>query len=188
MTEDTEDASDPEDTTDETDALTFEEMMEFGTERVADEMGRFEGDVPNHAAKLLTARTTDLLQTLSNIDMRRAHEEAPDPEDEEVKTAVEEDLVDILLAVSAVKYEFDVDIADAFEERMEFVADYKAMQKAMKDAETSEEAQEAIEAHMGEMAEGEMPMDGMQMQGGIEPGDNVDNEDYDHEQEDRSYA
>jgi predicted RNase H-like HicB family nuclease len=180
---DPEDASASEDTTeDETEALTFEEMMEFGTDRVEDETSEFEGNVPNHAAELLTARATDLLQTLSNIDMRRAHEEAPDPEDEEVKAAVEEDLVDILLAVSAVKYEFDLDIAAAFEKRMEFVADFQAMQEAMADAETPEEAQEAIEEHMGEMSEGgmPMPMDAMQMGGGgPEPGDNVDKEDYD---------
>lgn len=178
---DPENASASEDTTEEAEALTFEEMMAFGTDRVEDETSEFEGEVPNHAAELLTARATDLLQTLSNIDMRRAHEETPDPEEEEVRAAVEEDLVDILLAVSAVKYEFDLDIAQAFRNRMEFVSDYKAMQEAMAEAETPEEAQEAIDAHMGEMAEGgmPMPMDAMQMDGGPEPGDNVDKEDYD---------
>jgi len=164
------------------DELTFEEMMEFGEQRVESETAEFSGDIPNHAARLLAKYASDLLQTITNIEIQEANEDAPDPTDEQVESSVAKDLVDIVLAVSAVKHEYDVDIATAFEEHMEFVQDYRAMEEAMEDVETQEEMIEVFEEHMSEHAEGN-PM-AEKMGGGmggppVEPGDNVDKDDYD---------
>lgn len=163
--------------------LTFAEMMEFGEGRIENETAEFDGDIPNHAARMLTAYATDLLQTLTNIEIQRANEKSPDPTDKQVESAVADDLVDILLAVSAVKHEYDVDIVTAFEKNMEFVQDYRALEKVMEDAETQEEMIEAFEEHMGDHAEGN-PMAQMMGGGGmggppVEPGDNVDDDEYD---------
>jgi len=169
-------------------AIEFFEMMEFAAGEVADEADSFEGDVPNHAGRLLSANVANLLQTITNIEMARAAENAPDPEDDQVTQAIEEDAVDILLALGALRYEYDLDLAAAFEERMEFIEDYKALEDALEDAETREEAMDAFDEHMDEDAEMPMPMGGMGGGGGIEAGVNVDAEDYDHEETDKSFA
>lgn len=163
--------------------LTFAEMMEFGEGRIENETAEFDGDIPNHAARMLTAYATDLLQTLTNIEIQRANEKASDPTDEQIESAVADDLVDILLAISAVKHEYDVDIVTAFEKNMEFVQDYRALEEVMEDAETQEDMIAAFEEHMGDHAEGN-PMAQMMGSGGmgdppVEPGDNVDDDEYD---------
>jgi len=160
-------------------SLTFDEIMEFGGERVEDEIEEFDGDVPDHTPQMLVSRATDLLQTLANFKMSRAHNEVPDPGDGEMKTAIEDDIVDVLMAISAVKDEHDLDIVSAFEEHMEFVRSYNSMQEDLQNAESSEDELEAVEEHMGDIenAPVEMPIDGMG--DGIEPGDNVDADEYD---------
>ena len=159
------------------DELTFAEFMAFGTDRVEDEIGNFDGDVPKHSVPLTVDRASDLLQALANFDMFEANEEADDPTEAEKQHTLEEGVVDLLLAISAIKYEYDLDIEAAIEDRMQFVADFEAMQEAMQSAESNAEVQEAIEEHMAEHAD---EMEGMPMNpSAVEVGENVDADDYD---------
>lgn len=156
--------------------LTFEAMMDFAVGRVEDEAENFEGDLPNHAARLLSLDASELLEFVMEHEIAQAHEEVPTEEhDEHVTEAIEEQVVQILMTIGALKYEYDLDIETAFEERMEFVADYDAFESAMEDVETQTEAAEAFEEHMSDHAE-ENPMVGND---GVEAGTNVDNDDYD---------
>lgn len=179
--------------TDEDSEVTLAEAVEFAREMAADETESFKGDVPRHAPGLLAARGTDLVQTVTNIEMAKASERAEDPSEEQVQNAVVEDAVDILLGLGALAYEYDIDIVSAFEERQELVADYKAFEEAMEDVETQEEAIEVVDEYMtDELSE----VLGGGMGGGgalsgatpIQPGDNVDDEEYEHEETDKSFA
>lgn len=171
--------------------VTLAEAVEFAREMAADETEAFQGDVPRHAPGLLAARGTDLVQTVTNIEMAKASERAEDPTDEQVQNAVVEDAVDILLGLGALVYEYDIDIVSAFEERMQLVEDYKAFENAMEDVETREEAIEVVDEHMTEelsqVIGGGMgnPLEGATP---IQPGDNVDSEEYEHEETDKSFA
>lgn len=179
--------------TDDTDSedVTLAEAVEFAREMAADETESFEGDVPRHAPGLLAARGTDLVQTVTNIEMAKASERAEDPSDEQVQNAVVEDAVDILLGLGALVYEYDIDIVSAFEERMQLVEDYKAFENAMQDVETREEAIEVVDEHMTEELSQVIgggagnPLEGATP---IQPGDNVDSEEYEHEETDKSFA
>lgn len=166
MTDDTSEGEETE--------IEFSEMMEFAAGQVEGEADAFDGDVPKHAGKLIAARATDLLQTLTNFQMNEAREGIEDPDDEKMRGAIEDDAVNILLAIGALTYEYDLDLAEAFAERMAFIKDYKKMEEALQNAETEEEAMEALDEHLPEDAE--MPMQGGN---GLEPGQNVDAEGYD---------
>lgn len=171
--------------------VTLEEAIDFAQDMAETEVEDFEGDVPNHAPALLAARATDLGQTLTNIEMAKASERAEDPTDEQVKQAVVEDAIDIFLALGALQYEYDIDLVDAFEDRRQLVADYRAFEEAMDGTETKEEAIEAVDEHMtdelSEVIGGGVgsPLDGATP---ITPGENVDGEEYDHEETDKSFA
>jgi len=166
-----------------TESITFESIMDFATEQVAEEADEFAGDIPNHAGTLLNQRATEVLGTLTNIQVARAHEGADDPTDEEVRDALAEDAVDILLALGALKYEYDLDIEGAFEARREQVI-------AMQNADSMEELMEAM-MEAQDIDPEEMPMPVPMAPGeagdGPEPGDNVDSEDYDPEDRDRPF-
>jgi hypothetical protein len=170
--------------------VTLEELLEFSEERIDTETEGFEGDIPQHAARMLAAYSTDLLQTLSNIEVQEAREDVDDPSDEYISEAVADDLVNVLMAVLATAHEHDVDLVDAVAEHIEFVRDYHAMHEALQDAETKDEAAEAFDEHMGDHAEANPIAEAQETMDmtGIEPGDNVDDEDYEHDHEDRSYA
>lgn len=158
------------------DALTVDEMMEFVAGEVKREEDDVDGDVPNHAAKMIASRATDLLQTLTNIEMAEIREGVEDPSEEDVRSAVEEDAVDILLSIGALQHEYDLDLASAFADRMDFIEDYKAFEDAVDDAETQEEVMEAFDEYTPEDADPPMGMGGA---GGVEVGQNVDADDYD---------
>jgi hypothetical protein len=172
------------DETETEDALTFAEMMDFAAERVADEIEDFPGEVPNHAPSLLVADMGNLHGTVMNIQMAEANEEMDDPEDEAIANALEEDVVDILLALGALAAEYDLDVASAFEERKEMMENHAALEDALSEAETEEEQMAALEEHMDEDALAQM-MGGMGMTPPPEPGDDVTADDYDPEDPDR---
>jgi hypothetical protein len=176
MTDDNTDAEDEEQ------AVTLNDAIDFASDRAGEESDGFEGDVPNHAGRLLAKRAADLGATITNIQMARANENAPDIEDEGVAEALSEDAVDIIMALGALDHEYGLDIAGKFEERMELISAYKDFTDAVEDAETQEDIMEAVDEHMTE--ELEQTMGGGQPMGQaptIEPGDNVDAEEYEHE-------
>lgn len=166
-------------TDDSDDAVTLAEMLSFSADQVDQEVDTFDGDVPKHAARLLTGNAADLQRTIVNIEMARANESQHDPSDEHVKEALEEDAVDVLLSVGALAHEYDLDLATAFSERMEFIEDYQNLKEALEDAETREEKLDAFDEHMDESAE--------ELMQGVEAGTNVDSEDYDPDNVDKSF-
>ena len=98
--------------------------------------------------------------------------------------------MDIFLALGALTYEYDIDLSEAFEERQQLVHDYEAFEEAVDDAETEQEVVEAVDEYMTEELE-QMMGGQMSALGGatpLEPGDNVDAEDYEHDEKDRSFA
>lgn len=184
-------AEDNDDTT-EAEAMTFAEMMEFAAERVEAETEEFPGDVPNHASSLLVADIGALHSTLMNIQMAENSEEMPDPEDDAVSTALAEDAVDIIMALGALSHEYGLDIAQAFEERIETIEAHEQLEAALDGAESQEEMMQAMEENLGEEAMEEMMggmMGGAMGGGGMapppEPGDDVSEDDYDPEDPDR---
>jgi NTP pyrophosphatase (non-canonical NTP hydrolase) len=170
--------------------ITLAELLEFSEERIENETEGFQGDIPDHGARMIASYSTDLLQTLSTIEVQEAREDVDDPTDEYISEAVADDLVNVLMAVMATALEHDVDLGEAAEEHVEFVRDYHEMHEALADVETQDEAAEVFDEHMGDhaeanpIAEAEQAMD----MTSIEPGDNVDDDEYDHDREDKSYA
>lgn len=157
------------------DDLTFEEMMDFAVSRVEDEDAQFDGDLPNHAARLLSLDASELLEFVMEHEIAQAHEGVPTEEHgERVTEAVEEQVVQILMTIGALKYEYDLDIESAFKEHMEFVEDYEKFEDDIEDMDGQAEIAEAFDEHMSEHAD-ENPI----RQGGVSPGDNVDSDDYD---------
>jgi hypothetical protein len=108
-----------DDETDDTTELSFSEVMDFAVEQTEEEASEFPGDVPNHAGALLNERASELLQTLANVQITRAHEDLDDPTDEEITEALAQDAIDIILALGTLKYEYDLDIVEAFQTRKE---------------------------------------------------------------------
>lgn len=162
--------------------MDIEEVLDFASSAVEDEADDFDGDVPDHSARLIVSRATDLLQTTTNIDMAQASDAQDDPSDESITGALEEDAVDILLALGALQFEYDLDIATAFEERAQLIEDYMEFEAAVEDVETEEAAMEAFDEHMAHHMDEDLDM------GGVHAGMNVDSEDYDHDETDRSFA
>lgn len=168
--------------------VTLAKAIEFASERAGEEVESFEGDVPEHAAGLVVSRASNLLSTTTNVKMAEANEQAPDVEAEDISKALAEDVVDIIMALGALDYEYDLDIAGTFEERMELIEAYKDFNDAIEDAESQEEMMNAVDEHMTEELE-EVMGGGMGQPMGSSPdiGDNVDAEDYDHAETERSY-
>lgn len=173
---------------DDTDIVDFEELFQFAADRAAGEDDDFDGSVPHHADRLIVSTAADLQKTLVNVEMTEASETADDPNEDAVRSALEEDVVDIMLAIGALKYEHDLDIATAFEERIEFMKEFREFEEAMREADDDEEQMEVMDELMTDEIAEHMGHGMMAAGGGVQPGDNVDNDDYDHDEEGRAYA
>ena len=141
--------------------LTFAEMMKFVDEKVAHEDDNFEGEIPNHGAELLVNTASDLLQTLVNCRVAEAEDTDYEPDKQKMLT---KDAVDVLLALGSLRSEYDLNIAEAFEERMSDINKYEQLEEAMENAETVDERMEVLDEHLDEdeianmMAGGQNPM------------------------------
>lgn len=170
--------------------ITLHEAIEFAIGRVENEVEEFDGDVPNHAPSLLVSDIGALHGTMMNIQMAENANQMEDPDDDAIASALESDAVDILLALGALAKEYNLDIASAFEERVETIEAHDAMEAALEDANSQEDMMEVMEEHLGE-EEMEQMMGGAMgaMGGGMtpppEPGDDVSDDDYDPEDPDR---
>lgn len=166
--------------TDESTELSFGDVMAFGVEQSEMEADDFPGDVPNHAGTLLSQRVSELLQTLANVQITRAHEEIENPDDEEISEAIAQDAVDILLALGTLKHEYGLDIESAFEARKEQIEMFQSV----------DSQQELMQAMMeSEAIDGdELPiaMPGAE-ETQPEPGDDVTDDDYDSDDPDRTF-
>lgn len=175
---------------DETNDLTVAEAFEFFAERSATEEQNFadenETDIPDHAEVLVADSATDLLKTVTSIEMAfEMADEGEDVAEDAMSDNLAEGVVDLLAAVGTLKHERGIDIAAAVEERIEFIKDYEAFEEAMEQAETEEEHMEAMDEYLTDELADEMGM-GQQM-GGPTVGQNVDNEDYDHDEVGRTF-
>lgn len=161
-----------QDASDESTETTLADALDWATTRVADEEDNFPGDMPNHAGTLLAKRAMEVLTTLTNIQTMRAHEEQEDPTDEEVREALAENAVDIFLGLGALQYEYDLDIADAFEARQEQI-------EMFEEADSMEELIEAVMASQN-LDKDDLPMPIPMQPGGEEGADMHDPDDPDH--------
>jgi hypothetical protein len=172
---------------DESTDITVAEAFEFFAERSAQEEETFieenDTDFPDHAEALVADSATDVLKTVTSIDM--AYDMADDEEsvaEDEMAENLAESVVDLIASIGTLKHERDIDIADAIEQRMSFIRDVETFEEAMKDAETEEEKIEAMDEHLTEELE-----EAMGITQPTEVGDNVDADEYDHEGVGRSF-
>ena len=158
----------------------FSTAMEFAEAQVESEADEFAGELPMHSDRLVVSCAADLSQTVTNVKMRQASEVADDMDDEEIREAIKPNVVDLLMALGAVKYEYGLDVAAALEERVEFIEDFKTFESAMQDADSEQEMVEAIDEHMDdEIRE--------QFDTTPQPGENVDADDYEPEDADKAF-
>lgn len=174
------------------DDVTVAEAFEFFAERSATEEQNFadenEKNIPDHAEALVADSATDLLKTVTSIDMAfEMADEGEDVAEEAMAENLAESVVDLLAAVGTLKHERDIDIATAVEERMDFIRDFEAFEEAMENAETEEEHMDAMDEYLTDEIADEMGMAAPDQMGGPTIGDNVDNEDYDHDEVGRSF-
>lgn len=172
---------------DETTDVTVAEAFEFFAGRSAQEEETFIEEngknFPDHGEALVADSATDLLKTVTSIDMAYDMAEEDDTvAEDEMAENLAESVVDLIAAIGTLKHERDIDIAAAVEERMSFIEDVEAFEEAMSDAETEDEKIEAMDEHLTEELE-----EAMGITQPTEVGDNVDNDDYDHEGVGRSF-
>lgn len=178
--------------------LGFAEAMTFLSDRVAAEESEYEHDVPDHAPSLVVSEASNLLQTATSIQMARqmdaegadsTEDGEDDGLDEEGMTeSLEDDVVNIITALAALKHEEGLDIAGAVEDRMAFIEDYKEFEEAMQNADDREEQMEVMDELMTDEIADELGMGPQQMDGGGPTiGENVDRDDYDHDDEGKGF-
>lgn len=141
-----------EDDTDE-ESMTLTEAFDFAAQRAAEEVEGFDGEVPQHAGRLLGSRVGELQKDITNIGMVEASEKAETYSDEEVADIIGGSVADVLMAIGALQYEYDLNLGEVFRERVQAIKDYKAFEEAMENAEDQEEAIAAMNEHMTERVE-----------------------------------
>lgn len=167
--------------------LTVQEALQFFAERAEEADDQFAGEngneVPDHGEELVIDKAAALLRTSTSINM--AEEMANDEDNlaaDEMEGDLLEALVDLFEAIGVVKYERDVDVAAAIEERIEYVEQYMAFADAMEEADTKEEERAVVEEHMTEGMEEDLLLNS-----GVEIGDNMDGDDYNHDGTDKAF-
>lgn len=148
---------------DDTTDVTVAEAFEFFADRSATEEENFaeenEADIPDHAEVLVADSATDLLKTVTSIEMAfEMADEGEDVAEDAMADSLAEGVVDLLAAVGTLKHERDIDIAAAVEERIEFIRDYEAFEQAMQDADDEEEKVETMDEYLTEELADEMGM------------------------------
>jgi hypothetical protein len=175
-----------DETTNSEDAVSFNDAMDFLSERIQQEEAQFDEEVPDHAPALIVDEATALLQTATSIEM--AHEmagEDDDVDEDGMMEALEEDAVNVITALAALQYEHGLDIATAVEDRMDFIEDYREFENAMEDAEGRDEQMEVMDELLTDEIAEELGMGEM----GEAPkiGESVDREGYDHDEEGKGF-
>lgn len=153
------------------DDLTFAEMMDVATDKIEDEYEEYNGTPPNHSIRMLAVRAADVLDVSTSVDVGGADEDVEAFTDEEEREVITESIIDVLLTIGAVKYEYNLDIESAFREQMEQIEAYiesDSMEEFLEETMTEEELEELMD--------------------GVDTGDNVDDDEYDPDGVDRSYA
>lgn len=175
--------------TDETDDLTVEALFDFysdQTEVEADQFREHEGidEIPQHAETLVMEDATELLKTVTSMEM--AYEMADDEDDvaeEEVTEDVAHQTAVLIGTIGKFAHERDVDVVGAIKDRIDFITDYQDFVEAMNEAEGEDERFEAVDEYLTDELAEEL---GVQM-GGTSVGDNVDREDYEPSGVDRTF-
>jgi hypothetical protein len=157
-------------------------MMDFAIGRIDRETEGFEGEIPEHGARLIAYVAGDPAQTVARAEMADAHDGVDDADPEEVATALEEDVVEILLKIAVLKKEHDLDIESAFGRRIETVEAFAEMQERLADAESDSEKREIIAEYVDKLDKEQFESMPVQtpdnMAQGVEAGTNVDAEGY----------
>jgi len=114
--------------------------------------------------------------------MRDAHTEVEGPDGDERASMIEESVVDIVISLASLEYEYDIDIATALEERIELTQSVTAFENEVDEDMSIDEMEAIAENHFDDEQ-----VEAMFSMGGVDVGDNVDRDDYDAEGEDRAY-
>lgn len=130
------------------------EVLEFGAEQAADEQDEFDGDLPEHGDSMLLLAATDVMEAAMRLNIAEGinvdedEQEQFEAHQDGLQDAMADSIVDVLLALGSIVYEYDVDtdeVAETFEDRVEFMAAYEQYEDAVADAESHEEVMTAID-------------------------------------------
>jgi hypothetical protein len=156
--------------------LTVEELFDFISDEAESAADEYDGEVPNHAASVLLSRVDDLHTTMRNIEMAEMIDGIDDPTDEEITQSIRDEVVNIVLSIGGLEYEYDLDLATAIDERLELIESVNAFEAAADEADSKEEMMEAMDEHLSDELAEEM------QRGDVAIGDNVDADDYEGDQ------
>ena len=118
--------------TNEGETLSFSEVIDFAVGEAEHGEEQFDGELPQHSGELVVREASDLLKTITQIDFTIADETKEDYSDEEISGSLSNDVVDLIMAIGAVKHEYDLDIEGAVQTRMTII-------EARKNSETQQE-------------------------------------------------
>lgn len=168
--------------------VTLQEAMDFAAEMAEMEADEFDGPVPEHAAGLLVGRAADIVSLQQKFDMADASEAADGFDAETEADEMAKRVVSLLLGLGTLQFEYDdLDIAGKFEERKQLVEEVKAFKQAMEDADGEEEVQAVMDEYLTDRVAEWMERQ-QRAPSKVQVGQNVDDEDYDHDRRDRDVA
>jgi len=165
------------------DNITWNEMVTFMTDEVAEHVEEIDHDYQNHGLRELADMATVPLKLSIDNDFVSAHTD--DDTTESFEHELEGALVEVLFAIGTIAYEYDVDIEDAFKQRREIMKSVSDFREATADADSEAAIRAAMDEHLTDEMQAAMDM---QMGMGVDVGENVDDDEYDHDGTDRSYA
>jgi hypothetical protein len=163
----------------------FSELLDTAEDIVAetetDFVDEYDTELPNHGYEVLMDNAASVGSTLVDI---RTSEAADMDVDGDVKTArLEDDIVDVLLAVATITHEHDLAVAEAFEERLSMMGEWTAFQTAMKEMDDPDEddIRDAMDEHLSDETKERF------MENNVGAGTNVDVDGYDHDRTGAAY-
>lgn len=144
------------------DDTTLREMVEWFEGRIEDEEESFPGDLPDQGIESAVTTAAEYERIRKRAEVFEANEEEDtNGLDEQLRSAIEQQTLELLACIVTIADEWDFDIVRAFETQ-------RAQVEALESAESMEELQEAISEA------------GMDIQvGHNQPGDDVSADDYD---------
>lgn len=131
--------------------MTFAHIVELAAEGATRQRDEFDGEMPDQSDRLLVARVADLADTIRDIEHRRASE-SYDEDEETIATLIESAAVDIILATGTLETEYDIDLVEAVEERVEFIEEYHEVRDMLEGAETDAERREILSEELDLLA------------------------------------
>jgi hypothetical protein len=170
------------------DEPTLTDVLDFAQDVIERESDDFSGDVPDHSLRLLAYRAAEPLRTKTDVEMANelSDDEGEIAANEDIFVdELEEQIVEVLFAIATIQTEYDVDIVSAYQDRRESIENVMAFEDELDEDADPEDVRAAMDEHLSDDLEEQM-MGGADV-ADITAGTNVDDDDYDHDQTERSY-